>query len=213
MVPKYSVYRWMRSSTPSFFYLPSECSSSRSSFENHLGLIRAATQLRRVMQYHSQLGGVGNHWIVGSLAVHADTLTVLGIVLAVSIAVQRLPISRSVCGFSTDLTTSQGLPQGWSPLIAAIFTGILACNWLGALVPWPLLELPSGSELSAPTNDFNTTTALACMVSHATFFTGLVEFWLTIPVEGSWLDECQVTTPRWWRCPRLVSSQPWLERI
>ena len=39
-------------------------------------------------------GGVGNHWVVGNLAVHFDTLTVLGIVLSVAIMIQRLPIAR-----------------------------------------------------------------------------------------------------------------------
>ena len=73
------------------------------------------------------------------------------------------------------LSQSQTLVAGWVAFIAAIFTFILSSNWLGALVPWSLIEIPS-SELSAPTNDINVTAGLALAVSHATFFTGLVEY-------------------------------------
>ena len=29
----------------------------------------------------------------------------------------------------------------WAPLVSASFLFIWACNWLGALVPWPLIEV------------------------------------------------------------------------
>jgi F-type H+-transporting ATPase subunit a len=57
---------------------------------------------------------------------------------------------------------------------------ILTSNWIGAIIPWSLLELPAASgELSAPTNDINLTACLALITSHATFYTGFSEFgWL-----------------------------------
>ena len=36
---------------------------------------------------------------------------------------------------------------------------IFASNWSGALLPWRVIELPSG-ELGAPTGDINTTVAI-----------------------------------------------------
>jgi len=59
--------------------------------------------------------------------------------------------------------------------VGTIFVFILSSNWLGALLPLPVVEIPS-SELSAPTNDINVTGCLALMTSHATFYTGLVEY-------------------------------------
>ena len=45
-------------------------------------------------------------------------------------------------------------------------------NWSGALVPWKVIELPSG-ELAAPTSDINTTVALALLTSVAYFYAGI----------------------------------------
>ena len=42
------------------------------------------------------------------------------------------------------------------PFVATVFLFVLGSNWAGALIPWKLIELPEG-ELSAPTNDINTT--------------------------------------------------------
>ncbi|GFQ08449.1 ATP synthase subunit a chloroplastic [Phtheirospermum japonicum] len=42
----------------------------------------------------------------------------------------------------------------------------------GALLPWKIIELPHG-ELAAPTNDINTTVALALLTSVAYFYAGL----------------------------------------
>lgn len=60
----------------------------------------------------------------------------------------------------------------WVPYVSTIFLFILGCNWAGALVPWKILELPSG-ELAAPTNDINTTVALATLTSLSYFYAGL----------------------------------------
>lgn len=57
------------------------------------------------------------------------------------------------------------------PFVATIFLFVLGSNLAGALIPWKLLELPSG-ELAAPTNDINTTACLAILTSLAYFFAG-----------------------------------------
>ena len=57
-------------------------------------------------------------------------------------------------------TTSQAVVMGWAPLVSASFLFIWACNWVGAIIPWSFIEIPSG-ELAAPTNDINVTTFLA----------------------------------------------------
>lgn len=57
------------------------------------------------------------------------------------------------------------------PFIATIFLFVLGSNWAGALIPWKFIELPEG-ELSAPTNDINTTACLAILTSITYFFAG-----------------------------------------
>ena len=58
------------------------------------------------------------------------------------------------------------------PFIGTLFLFIFGSNWAGALVPWKLIKLPEG-ELAAPTNDINTTVALALLTSLAYFYGGL----------------------------------------
>ena len=53
-----------------------------------------------------------------------------------------------------------------------MFIFIFGCNWTGALLPWSVVEIPNG-ELAAPTNDINTTAALALLTSIAYFSAGL----------------------------------------
>ena len=60
----------------------------------------------------------------------------------------------------------------WVPFVGTLFLFILFSNWLGALVPWKLIELPEG-ELAAPTNDINTTVALSLLTSLSYFYAGL----------------------------------------
>jgi F-type H+-transporting ATPase subunit a len=64
------------------------------------------------------------------------------------------------------------LNREWVPYVGTLFLFLFSANWAGALVPWKLIELPSG-ELAAPTNDINTTVALALLTSFAYFFAGL----------------------------------------
>jgi F-type H+-transporting ATPase subunit a len=59
----------------------------------------------------------------------------------------------------------------WVPFIGTLFLFIFVSNWSGALLPWKLIKLPE-SELAAPTNDINTTVALALLVSLAYFYAG-----------------------------------------
>ena len=56
----------------------------------------------------------------------------------------------------------------WVPFVGTLFLFIFVSNWAGALVPWKLFEIPHG-ELVAPTNDINTTVALALLTSLALF--------------------------------------------
>lgn len=60
----------------------------------------------------------------------------------------------------------------WVPYLGTIFLFIFVSNWSGALIPWKIIELPSG-ELGAPTNDINTTAGLAILTSIAYFYAGL----------------------------------------
>ncbi|KAL6514433.1 hypothetical protein OROMI_034255 [Orobanche minor] len=60
----------------------------------------------------------------------------------------------------------------WVPFIGTMFLFIFVSNWSGALLPWKIIELPHG-ELAAPTNDINTTFALALLTSMAYFYAGL----------------------------------------
>jgi F-type H+-transporting ATPase subunit a len=60
----------------------------------------------------------------------------------------------------------------WTPFVGAVFIFIIVSNWLGALVPWRVLEIPQG-ELAAPTNDINTTAAIALLTSAAYFYRGI----------------------------------------
>jgi F-type H+-transporting ATPase subunit a len=60
----------------------------------------------------------------------------------------------------------------WVTFIGTMFLFIFVSNWSGALLPWKIIELPHG-ELAAPTNDINTTVALALLTSAVYFYAGL----------------------------------------
>ena len=62
--------------------------------------------------------------------------------------------------------------QSWIPFLGTIFLFVFVSNWSGALIPWRVFEIPSG-ELGAPTNDINTTVALALLTSISYFYAGL----------------------------------------
>jgi F-type H+-transporting ATPase subunit a len=132
---------------------------------------------------------VGHHlyWQLGNLKVHGQVFItswiVIGLLLIASLAatrsVQRIPsgiqnLMEYALEFVRDLTKNQiGEKEyrPWVPFVGTLFLFIFVSNWSGALVPWKLLELPEG-ELAAPTNDINTTVALALLVSLAYFYAG-----------------------------------------
>jgi F-type H+-transporting ATPase subunit a len=80
-----------------------------------------------------------------------------------------------VLEFTTEIARNQlgeSFYRPWVPFISTLFLFIFGCNWAGALIPWKVIELPEG-ELAAPTNDINTTVALALLVSIFYFYGGL----------------------------------------
>ena len=82
---------------------------------------------------------------------------------------------ESVVEFITEIAKNQlgeSFYKEWVPFIGTLFLFIFGCNWAGAIIPWKLIKLPEG-ELSAPTNDINTTVALALLTSAAYFYAGL----------------------------------------
>ncbi|WP_396133701.1 F0F1 ATP synthase subunit A [Chamaesiphon sp. OTE_75_metabat_556] len=132
---------------------------------------------------------VGHHlyWRLGDLQLHGQVFLtswfVIGLLLIAAIAanrnVQRIPsgiqnLMEYALEFIRDLTKNQiGEKEyrPWVPFIGTLFLFIFVSNWSGALLPWKLIHLPSG-ELAAPTNDINTTVALALLTSLAYFYAG-----------------------------------------
>ena len=133
---------------------------------------------------------VGQHWYwqIGSYPVHGQVLItswiVLGVIGLISLLVNQnlksIPeglqnLTEYVTEFIRDLAKTQIGEEEylkWVPFLGTIFLFIFVSNWSGALIPWRILELPNG-ELAAPTNDINTTVALALLTSIAYFYAGL----------------------------------------
>lgn len=132
---------------------------------------------------------VGKHlyWHIGNLKVHGQVFltswVVIALLVVASIAatrkVQRVPSGMQnfmeyAFEFVRDLAKNQLGEKDyrpWLPFIGTLFLFIFVSNWSGALVPWKLIKLPVG-ELAAPTNDINTTVALALLTSLAYFYAG-----------------------------------------
>jgi F-type H+-transporting ATPase subunit a len=132
---------------------------------------------------------VGQHfyWEIGNLKVHGQVFLVSWFVIALLVIasilatrnIQRIPSGMQnfmeyALDFVRDLAKGQlGEKEyrPWVPFIGTLFLFIFVSNWSGALVPWKLIKLPEG-ELAAPTNDINTTVALALLVSLAYFYAG-----------------------------------------
>lgn len=139
---------------------------------------------------------VGQHWYwqIGGYSVHGQVLITSWIVLALIVVIGLLgapklqPVSGGsstpeglqniteyVTEFIRDLAKTQIGEEEylkWVPFLGTIFLFIFVSNWSGALLPWGILELPNG-ELAAPTNDINTTVALALLTSIAYFYAGI----------------------------------------
>jgi F-type H+-transporting ATPase subunit a len=132
---------------------------------------------------------VGKHfyWEIAGLKMHGQVLMTSWFVIAVLVIaslvatsnVQRVPsgfqnFMEYALEFIRDLAKNQlGEKEyrPWVPFIGTLFLFIFVANWSGALVPWKLVGLPEG-ELAAPTNDINTTVALALLTSLAYFYAG-----------------------------------------
>lgn len=132
---------------------------------------------------------VGEHfyWKIGNLTVHGQVFLtswfVIALLLIASVAAtrnpQRIPsgiqnLMEYVMEFIRDLSKSQLGEKDyrpWVPFIGTLFLFIFVSNWGGALIPWRVIKIPSG-ELAAPTNDINTTVALALLTSLAYFYAG-----------------------------------------
>jgi F-type H+-transporting ATPase subunit a len=132
---------------------------------------------------------VGQHlyWQIGSLKVHGQVFLtswfVIAILLGASILatrnIQRVPrgiqnFMEFALEFIRDLAKNQiGEKEyrAWVPFVGTLFLFIFVSNWSGALLPWKLIHPPEG-ELAAPTNDINTTIALALLTSLAYFYAG-----------------------------------------
>jgi len=133
---------------------------------------------------------VGKHfyWNIGGFLVHAQVLIIIWFVIALLLLfsilgtrnAERIPNSfqnftELVLDFAVDIPREQigeSFYKEWIPFVSTLFLFIFGCNWIGAIVPWKLISLPSG-ELAAPTNDINTTVALALLTSFAYFYAGL----------------------------------------
>ncbi len=132
---------------------------------------------------------VGHHfyWQLGNIKLHGQVFLtswfVIGLLVVASIAatqkIQKIPsgiqnLMEFALEFIRDLAKNQlGEKEyrPWVPFIGTLFLFIFVSNWSGALIPWKLIELPDG-ELAAPTNDINTTVALALLTSLAYFYAG-----------------------------------------
>jgi F-type H+-transporting ATPase subunit a len=132
---------------------------------------------------------VGTHfyWDIAGISLHGEVFIICWLVIAVILLFSFLGTQNLktvptgwqnfmelVLEFTTGIAKDQlgeSFYRPWIPFISTLFLFILGCNWAGALIPWKVIELPQG-ELAAPTNDINTTVALALMVSVAYFFAG-----------------------------------------
>jgi F-type H+-transporting ATPase subunit a len=113
---------------------------------------------------------VGKHWYwqLGPLEVHGQVLIVSWIVLSIifilgflgSRDLKTTPeglqnFNEFVTEFIRDLAKTQIGEEEylkWVPFLGTIFLFVFVSNWSGALIPWRIIEIPSG-ELAAPTND------------------------------------------------------------
>jgi F-type H+-transporting ATPase subunit a len=133
---------------------------------------------------------VGSHLYVNfgeGLHLHGETLIVSSLVVALislflvlgTSNIQKVPGGlQNVLEVIFELVKSIAITQmgpsyyaQFLPFITTIFLFVLGSNWAGALVPWKLIEIPSG-ELAAPTNDINTTACLAILTSLTYFSAG-----------------------------------------
>ncbi|CAM9107283.1 unnamed protein product [Chrysoparadoxa australica] len=129
--------------------------------------------------FYWELAGITFHGQVFLVSWFVILLIILFAILGTSNK-QRIPenwqnFMESVVEFTQDIAKNQlgeSEYRPWLPFISTLFLFIFGCNWAGALVPWKLIEIPNG-ELAAPTNDINTTVALALLTSLMYFYAGI----------------------------------------
>nr|YP_009690999.1 ATP synthase CF0 subunit IV [Saccoloma inaequale]QEG57779.1 ATP synthase CF0 subunit IV [Saccoloma inaequale] len=132
---------------------------------------------------------VGQHfyWQIGEFQVHAQVIITSWVVIALLLALpaaatrnlQAIPTGSQnfieyVLESIRDLTRTQVGEEEYRPrvpFIGTMFLSIFVSNWSGAPFPWRIIQLPHG-ELAAPTNDINTTVALALLTSVAYSYAG-----------------------------------------
>jgi F-type H+-transporting ATPase subunit a len=132
---------------------------------------------------------LGQHlyWQIGSFKVHGQVLLTSWLVIAILVIasilatrkIERIPSGMQnfmeyALEFIRDIAKNQiGEKEyrPWVPFVGTLFLFIFISNWSGALIPWKLIHIPVG-ELAAPTNDINTTVALALLTSLAYFYAG-----------------------------------------
>ncbi|CAM0149944.1 unnamed protein product [Urochloa decumbens] len=133
---------------------------------------------------------VGQHyyWNIGEYQLHGQVLITSWVVLAIIFTLSFLGnrdlkttpegfqnFNEFVTEFVRDLAKTQIGEHdylSWVPFLGTIFLFIFVSNWSGALLPYHLIEIPNG-ELAAPTNDINTTVALALLTSISYFYAGI----------------------------------------
>ena len=125
-----------------------------------------------------------NSWIVFAIILVVALTTTANLNAGTSASGQSDSSSQAMSGgqnfiefvleFIRDIAKTQISHDSlkWVPFIGTLFLFIFVSNWSGALIPWRIFELPNG-ELGAPTNDINTTVALALLTSVAYFYAGL----------------------------------------
>jgi F-type H+-transporting ATPase subunit a len=141
--------------------------------------------------YYAELA-VGQHWYwtIGSQQLHGQVVITTWVVFAFILAsaafvryqLREKPselqnLAEYLVEFIRDIANTQigeSESRNWTPFLGTLFLFIYVSNWSGAMLPWGLLVLPNG-ELAAPTNDINTTTALAILVSTAYFSGGIAK--------------------------------------
>lgn len=121
---------------------------------------------------------IGQHLTVNifGLQAHLDTLITMWVAMFIIIVLSlmasvnaKLIPSKIQAVFENIVTIFLGMTKGYgkhakrhSVLLMTLFLFIITANLIGQL-PWRLLHLPHG-ELASPTNDINTTAALAVIV-------------------------------------------------
>jgi F-type H+-transporting ATPase subunit a len=133
---------------------------------------------------------VGKHfyWDIAGFLVHGQVLAVIWFVITILLIFSilgtqntaRIPHSwqnfmEAAIDYIVEIAKNQlgeSFYKEWVPFIGTLFLFIFGCNWAGAIIPWKLIKLPEG-EFAAPTNDINTTVALALLTSFAYFYAGL----------------------------------------